>query len=122
MIGLGITRIVLIVGNYAYKFPTIIYGMKNFLNGCYSNWAERKFNKDFKSANFEENMIDYVAPSIFCSWFGLIQIQKRCDVLTEELSNEEKIFFNPVSGGDNKKENFGFYMGKKVCLDYGQNV
>ena len=68
--------------------------------------------------NIDDNKFyNLVAPSIFCSWFGLIQIQKRCTELDRNLTDEEKRHFMSVCQ-DIKKENFGHYKNRLVCLDY----
>jgi hypothetical protein len=63
-------------------------------------------------------MVNYVTPSYFCSWFGLIQIQARCEPRLENLTEEEIHFYKDLHCGDYKKENFGYYKNKLVCLDY----
>lgn len=114
----GITRIVLLIGNYAIKIPNFEYQHNHFLQGCLSNWAERKYYKMFLAADYKENMVEYVAPSFFCSWFGLVQIQARCEPCTEDLTDEQREFYYPLCGTDFKKENFGIYKGRLVCVDY----
>ena len=113
----GITRNVFLIWKYVIKIPTIQNHI-NFLNGCYSNYSERNFYKKFLHAKYEGNMVKYVAPSLFCSWFGLIQIQMRCKPKNEDLTEEEKKFYEPLCGADNKKENFGYFNNRLVCLDY----
>ncbi len=114
----GITRIVFLIGKYAIKIPNFKYQHNHFLQGCYANWSERKYCKDFKTANYEGNMYEWVAPSYFCSWFGLVQIQARCETYNKHLTKEQKEFYKPLCGTDNKKENFGLLNGKLVCVDY----
>lgn len=63
-------------------------------------------------------MYDWVAPSYFCSWFGLMQVQARCKPCSKDLNDKEKKFYYPLCGTDAKKENFGYYKGNLVCLDY----
>lgn len=114
----GITRIVFLIGNYAFKIPNFNYGHDHFLQGCYSNWSERKYYKSFINANYDENLVDFVAPSYFCVLFGLFQIQARCQPILDDLSEEQKEFYKPLCSTDNKKENFGIYKNRIVCLDY----
>lgn len=114
----GITRIVFLIGNYAFKIPNFKYNHCHFLQGCYANWSERKYYKGFINANYRGNLVEHVAPSYFCLAFGLFQIQARCKPLLIELSDEQKEFYKPLCAGDNKKENFGIYNNKIVCLDY----
>lgn len=114
----GITRLVFLVGKYAIKIPNFKYQHDHFLQGCVANWSERKYCKNFKNAKYEGNMYEWVAPSLFCSWFGLIQFQRRCEPYLKTLTKKEKEFYKPLCGTDNKKENFGLLKGKLVCLDY----
>lgn len=114
----GITRKVILIFNLAIKLPNISYGHSNFLQGCYANWSERKYCKDFKNADYEENLYKYVAPSYFCSWFGLLQIQARCEINKIDLTSDQEKIFKSLCGTDMKKENFGYYKGRLVCLDY----
>ena len=70
----------------------------------------------------DNKFYDLVSPSVFCLWFGLLQIQHR---VTQPISDED--YFHPdfttkfgdVSGRDFKPENFGYYKGRLVCCDYG---
>jgi hypothetical protein len=114
----GITRIVFLIGKYAIKIPNYQYQHDHFLQGCYANWSERKYCKGFKNADYKENMYEWVAPSYFCSWFGLVQIQARCEVNNNNLTDKQKKFYKSLCGTDFKKENFGYLNGKLVCLDY----
>jgi len=111
----GITRIVFLFGKYAVKIPNIRYSQKHFVQGCLANIKERDY---FKNHKYEGSLVDYVSPSLFCSWLGLFQIQSRCEPKEESLTDKEKEFFKPLCGSDNKKENFGYYKNNLVCLDY----
>ena len=110
---IGTTRIVFLIGRYAIKLSNHGYCHQHFLQGCYANWAERNYCKMFKDLPIG----DMVAPSIFCSWFGLFQIQKRCEPLNRDLTAKEEKMFKDVCT-DIKAENFGIYEGRLVCLDY----
>lgn len=114
----GCTRIVFLVGRYAIKIPNFLYCHQHFLQGCYANWSERQFCLSFKKVEKTENFIWKVAYSYWCGWFGLFQIQARCEPLERDLTGCEIMFYNDVCGGDNKKENFGWYQGRLVCIDY----
>lgn len=70
----GITRLALSIGGYTIKVPRIKNGHLIFLEGCLSNWRERNYCKMMKPL---KDYYDLVAPSLFCSWFGIIQIQKK---------------------------------------------
>jgi hypothetical protein len=109
----GVTRIVILIGKFAIKIPNFTYSHLHFLNGCYANWSERHFCKR------KINSIKHLAiPSYFCSWFGLIQIQARAEPKLCHLTKQEIKDYEGVHNGDYKKENFGYYEGKLVCLDY----
>lgn len=115
----GVTRLVILIGNYAIKIPNFTKEHRHFLYGCYANYSERNYCKVFKPINEEmSKFYNLVAPSYFCSWFGLIQIQGRCKPINRHLTKKEINFFKDVHGGDYKKENFGYYNDKLVCLDY----
>lgn len=114
----GTNRTVLLIGDYALKTPVITNGHLLFLHGCCANYKERAYCKMMK--NVENNKFyDLVAPSIFCSLFGLFQVQKRCDEVLFEMTEEQLSRFDTVRGGESKNQNFGFYEGRLVCLDYG---
>ncbi len=114
----GITRVVFIFNRIVIKIPNFLNCHQHFLQGCYANWSERDYYKRHITATYEGNMVGYVAPSYFCSWFGLFQIQAKCEPMEEHLTTEQRIFYEPLCGTDNKKQNFGWYKGKLVCLDY----
>lgn len=115
----GCTRIVFIFKYIVIKIPNFQYEHSHFLIGCTSNWEERKYYKSHINIIYENNLAHFVAPSLWCSWFGLIQIQAKCEPLLRDLTEEECEFFQSLCKGDNKKENFGWYKGKLVCVDYG---
>lgn len=114
----GVTRIVFIFNKFVVKIPNFLVQHNHFLHGCLANWCERDYYKRHIKIKYEDNLSEWVAPSYFCSWFGLIQIQAKCEPNFEELTEEQLKFFKPVNSEDTKKENFGWYKGKLVCLDY----
>lgn len=115
----GCTRIVFLVGKYVIKIPNFKVCHQHFLQGCFANWSERRLYKNFKGAyGCEPDIIELIAPSYFCSIFGLVQIQARCVVLDRPLTEQELVTFNSICSGDIKQQNFGYYKNKLVCLDY----
>ena len=112
----GCTRIVLLIGNYAIKIPNFTVCHLHFLHGCYANWSERHYCKIMRGVENNE-LYDLVAPSLFCSFFGLLQVQKRCVELNRQLTNDEILKFKNVCS-DIKMENFGIYKNNIVCMDY----
>ena len=112
----GVTRLVFIFRHFVIKVPRLNYGHTNFLYGCLSNWKERQFYKSFKNIPTYK---DLIIPTLWCSWFGLFQIQKRAEVLNRELTKQEIRRFKKVCT-DSQGANFGVYKGKIVCIDYGE--
>jgi hypothetical protein len=110
----GDTRVVLLIGSFAFKFPRYTT-QRFFLQGCIDNISERVFYKT--SERYGIALKHKLSVSLFCSWFGFIQIQKRCLPLNRELQNIEKEYFKGVTT-DQKSDNFGIYNGVIVCLDY----
>lgn len=99
----GITRLVLLIGNWAIKVPNFEYEHRHFLLGCYTNWQERDYTKVWNSYPPMGKMI---APTVWCSWFGLVSIQKRVLPLGRGLTEEEKKSFEDICS-DIKPDNFG---------------
>lgn len=121
----GAYRITILIGNYAIKIANFLHSQKAFVYGCYCNISERTYcitykDYDVPAYGYEEyqNHYEKVAPSLFCSWLGIFQIQKRCEVLNRDLTLEEIEKYKYLHNGDIKKENFGYHKGKLVCLDY----
>ena len=113
LINKGVTRLVILIGNYAIKIPNFTCQHSHFLQGCYANWSERQYTKMFR--NLPE--IKKVAPTYFCSWFGLVSVQARVIELNRHLTNEEREYFKHQTD-DIKSANFGFLNGNLVCIDY----
>jgi hypothetical protein len=113
----GCFRNVLLIGNYAIKVPTIL-NQQNFIYGCYSNIRERNY---CKNVNKNGGFLDIVVPSLFCSIFGLIQIQYRCKEMSSEdfaLLTQKQLDIFSVWGNDIKAANLGYYNGRLVIFDY----
>jgi len=109
----GITRSVILIGSYAFKFPSVRNGMQMFLEGMLANWKERAFYKQNKT--YYKGRI---AESYFCFWFGLLSIQEKLEVSHSELTGDEIEFFNGICT-ETKPVNFGYdWFGRFKCLDY----
>jgi len=117
LVKIGTSRIVFLINKYAIKIANFRNGQQLFIYGCYGNISERKYYKQHSKVDYNDNMVEYIAPSLFCSWFGLIQIQIRAEPLTRKMSNKEFNFFRNLTT-DNKEENFGIINNKIVCIDY----
>lgn len=126
----GVTRIVLIVFGYAIKIPNFTYSHHHFLQGCVCNSSERLFTKQWRPKNNPEKVgakhyefiletFEKINPTLFCSWFGLISIQKEVKLLGYDIKEIDglKEHFKIVCT-DFKSENFGLLNGKIVCIDY----
>lgn len=116
----GVTRVVFELGRYVIKIPRIDNNHLNFLQGCLANWRERNYCKMFKDL---PEFYNKVAPSFFCSWFGLFQIQGRCETRPPEptlkdLENKLELL-SSSNNWDKKVENIGYYKDHWVWLDYG---
>jgi len=111
---LGITRTVFVFKNFVIKIPNTRYRHRYFIEGCLANWTERQASKNLK--HFPDSY-KIIAPTYFCSWFGLIQIQKRAIQLDRELTEEEKEIFSDLTK-DIKSDNVGWINDKLVCFDY----
>ena len=112
----GTNRLVILIYKYAVKIANPIYGHKHFLIGCLANWNERERYLLIK--RYSKDSYLKIAISLWCSYFGLIQIQKRCKELDRELTDEEYISFEYYCNNDCKRTNFGYYHNNIVCLDY----
>lgn len=113
---MGSTRIVFVFKSFVVKIPNILYH-RLFLIGCYVNWHERRNWKMFKSV---EETKDLLCPTLYCSAFGLLLIQKRAEILPNEhhMTDEELKPFGDFAT-DIKPQNFGYYKNKLVIVDYG---
>jgi len=113
----GVTRLVLVFRRFVIKIPNFSCEHAHFLIGCQANWSERKQWKRWR--NFESERTSRLCPTLFCSWFGLIQIQSRANILPTDnhLSKQQVKDFETITT-DIKSSNFGYYKGRLVCVDY----
>jgi hypothetical protein len=115
LIKTGITRTVILIGDYAIKIPNSRHDHKHFLSGCLANWTERQFSKN---NSLSSEWGKKILPVYFCSWFGLFSIHPRIQIRTKPLSEKQKKYFSDVTT-DIKPDNFGYYKGALVCVDFG---
>lgn len=108
----GITREVVLFGKYALKFPSI-RSWKCFLQGLVSNIKEKEHSRLNNP---------YLCPVIFYIPSGILVIQKRAVIFTENeaekydlmrISSEAGIWVEP------KASSFGWIDGNIVAVDYG---
>ena len=112
----GVTRLVFLVGPWAFKIPNFKFEHSHFLLGCHCNWLEKKYTKVWDGY---PPLGDKIAPTVFCTWFGLLSVQKRVVALQRDLTEEEITLFEGVCS-DVKRDNFGLLNGNLVCVDYAQ--
>lgn len=117
----GKSRVVILIGNVAIKIPYLTSSHSLLLYSMYTNYREYDLYNFNPTWLFDEDeldvMIKYLAPSLWCSWFGLIQIQRRVDPLLRDLTKEEKQLLNKYFN-DIKKENCGLLNDQLVIVDY----
>ena len=109
----GTNRIVFCIWKYAFKIPNFTFSQDLFVRGCYSNLRERKLYKQFKNFHYD------LCPSFFCSWFGLLQIQMRCQSpVTPEVVDMFKLHKQLLLVSDIKADNIGICKDKAYLIDY----
>lgn len=114
----GATRIVVLSGGYAFKFP-YPYTWRHFLTGLLANIQEYEFStlKD-----------DRMCPILFRIWGGWLCVMPRCEELTQDDFDKLNYrLFRPehhIEGKckvpvENKRDSFGWLNGNIVAIDYG---
>lgn len=118
---------VLLVGGYAIKMPTVVYGWRLFLCGLLANLQERSFSR-LKDPR--------MCPVIFSLPGGFLNVMPRCIELTDDefcsLVNIKDFWgyglidwpgndyrYKAVIPVENKSNSFGWHNGKVVAIDYG---
>lgn len=115
----GVTRIVISRGAYVIKIPNFRYSHQNFLAGSKANWDERTIYKLFR--DLPEGA--FLVPTVYCSLFGLISIQKKARILErsefEQIKRDRNLYKNLKKiCSDFHSKNFGEYDNRIVCVDY----
>lgn len=120
----GVTRMVVLFGQWAIKLPTVMYGWKFFLYGFLANMQERDW------AGFD----DRLCPILYTAPGGLFVVMPRCQILTDDefvehvhddwarMLDKETGFPLPYSADlpvELKTCSFGWLNGKIVAVDYG---
>lgn len=108
----GLTRTVLLVGNYAIKFPTL-RSAEYFLCGLLGNVLEhRRWH--------ESNNDPRLAKVYYCAPFGIFSIQKRYFHFLHRALTEQERATLPFRNIDNGHgANCAWYRGRIVVIDYG---
>ena len=112
----GITRIVFELKNIVIKIPNFFYQWDHFLKGLIANinesgvwqWHPHK---------------ELLCPVVWCSWGGWILIMRKAKILTDkEFVEHVDIHAYTEAGfdGDDKSDNYGWFEGRIVKIDYGK--
>ena len=105
----GVTRTVIIIGNYVFKFPCLHYKWDNFLTGLLCNIQEIKF----------KNLSDKLCPILFYLPGGFLNVMPKCKMISEDefYTLDLKDYINlPI---EFKQDSFGKLNNKIVAIDYG---
>lgn len=129
----GATRWVLLIGNYAIKFPAF-HGYRNFLQGILGNEQESHWYRELKWTN-------KLCPILFAFPGYLFIVMPRVRVMTDQEAetmwgwDPEELAPNqptPIDGFlriqhnelgqfpvEKKSDSFGWLNGNLVIIDYG---
>lgn len=109
MLKYGTTRTVLLIGNFAFKFPSCVE-WRLFLQGLLANMQEKKFS------GFHPDL----CPVKFSIPGGFLIVMPRCKPLSRDEYEDNLIelsdFGIPV---EPKLDSVGWLNGKIVAVDYG---
>lgn len=121
----GISREVILTKRYAYKFPKLRYGWKQFLHGLLANMQERSFAK----AGWPE-----LCPVVWSIPGGWLIVMRRAEPISEddwqvlgwESAHPRDVLepwisrsSNYVIPAERKPDSFGWLDGQIVAVDYG---
>lgn len=114
MIKYGSTRIVLLIGQYAIKVPTVVE-WRLFLLGLLANLQEVKFSR---------TQWPKLCPVVFSVPLGILLVMRRATPLSRQEFDdfdfdafvETDEYVVPV---ENKLDSFGWLNGRIVAVDYG---
>jgi len=118
-ISLGVTRIVFVFKSFVVKIPRP--GIwSHFLKGLIGNIHEAQTWK-WNSGKYESGKSYLLCPVVWAAWGGWILIMKRAEILTEDQFSKENIEPHMIwFDGDDKSNNYGYYKGRLVKVDYGE--
>lgn len=105
----GQTRVVLLVGKVAIKFPRPFHGWKFFLMGMLANINEKEWSG-----------FDYRLCQVFWSFpMGLALCMRRAEPWPEDAPLPEMLGLPFL---DMQPSNFGTVEGVAVSIDYGETI
>ncbi len=112
----GSTRIVFLIGKYAYKLPSF-YSWRLFLNGLLANMQENEFSN---------TKWEGLCPVVFGLPGGFLTVMKRAEPFPDKLWPKLKPKVESWSTRDGhripveaKQSSFGVLDGGIVAVDYG---
>lgn len=106
----GISRTVIVFRDFVIKVPKLKYGWYYFLLGLTSNIEE------YKTWKIKQH--DLLCPVRYMSWGGWFLVMERATVCEDNEKLDYQPFINAGLGGDNKPDNYGYYNGRLVKIDY----
>lgn len=107
----GVSRIVILVGNWAIKLPYVREGQRYFVQGMLGNVVENHHWRTHRHPS--------LAPVYFCAPLGLLLVMKRFGTVLDRLLTDDEIGTIPFYGIDNNGSNIALENGKFVVIDYG---
>ena len=110
LITTGVTRNILLIGNYAIKFPKLS-SYREFIWGISSNIEEKQTWEDW------DHDVRLCPILLYCP-FALFIVMPKVDRICTEEDEIDYSTFKEIDD-DNHPGNFGFYQGRLVMLDYG---
>ena len=109
----GTTRIVLLLGKYAIKFPAV-NSWQNFLLGMVSNINESRLSKVVQLPGFPR-----FCPVLFSFPGGLFNVMPRTKPIDRESFFNMDMSWCMENGPiENKLDSFGMLGGEVVAVDY----
>lgn len=127
----GTTRIVIIFKTSVIKIPNFSYSWTNFITGVLANIRERD---TWRWNMSRPEILELLAPVLWCSWGALILVMKKADVegyeqyirslpetdldYREQRLLDYKKWIDAGLGGDDKPDNYGYLEGRLVKIDY----
>lgn len=107
----GATRLVLLIGSLAIKFPSFRYGQRYFVYGCLGNVLERD--------HWHMQRHPQLAPVYWCAPLGLLLIMKWYRTLMDRRLTAEERAELPFSNIDDNGHNVAIEGRRPILIDYG---
>lgn len=114
----GCTRIVIIINRWAIKIPNFTYSINHFLKGWVANIHEIDTWKAVTCKGSNEKIKYLLCPVISSYLWGFIIVMPKVIIVEDDGFIPHKELLKIC--GDHKPDNYGWYKGRLVCIDYGQ--